>query len=581
MTWTPRRQTPRAFPRPALFAGLAALLTAGCQKDPPPAKVEAPAPKPVYRSLLSFHAAGANQVLSDTNSASLRRVLELPETTAIRSNATAKIAVAASRLISEKSDVATGAALLQPLIEDLAARESFVSCQAAPDGSQQVWSGGVMLDAPALTNWQAAIPKVLAWSSNTFASITVAGVSAMQIPWSGQTLRVANAGNWLVWSFAAGEDTALSGLVQSIQKEGRPRPAAAGYWVRAEADLEGLSWAAPTPVGGGLSKLTLNVSGQKGRITTAASFQLKADPALKLEPWNIPTNAIHDPIISFTAGQGLDRWASTWSIPTNVVLPKLSSQFFVWARPDVAFMTSMASPAVDATNSLVSLASGLIPATKTAWDGMGVGGLLWLTNQSELAWRGLPVIIPHVKPHQEPSGEFYLGGLFPVTKAFTNPAPAELLGQVSGRTNLVYYDWEITEDRLAQWAQIFQFVSIVSARPKFDANSVGTAWLRALAPVLGNTVTEVTQESPKSFALTRRSESGFTGIELNFLAQWLEETNFPSAAFRMPFQPVGFAAPPPVPGGGTNRVRKPRPAGPAVPGLPTVPTKPVRRPDPE
>jgi hypothetical protein len=49
----------------------------------------------------------------------------------------------------------------------------------------------------------------------------------------------------------------------------------------------------------------------------------------------------------------------------------------------------------------------------------------------------------------------------------------------------------------------------------------------ALSPHLGNSTTEVHLASPTQLSFVRTSTVGFTGFELEFVADWLESPDFP------------------------------------------------------
>jgi hypothetical protein len=102
-----------------------------------------------------------------------------------------------------------------------------------------------------------------------------------------------------------------------------------------------------------------------------------------------------------------------------------------------------------------------------------------------------------------------------------------LLAQISGRKNLVYYDWEITQERLVHARPLNQLLDIVNRRQFPRTNAPAQKWLRTVGSLLGNTVTEVTLSAPKELTLTRRSHIGFTGAELETLARWLDAPGFP------------------------------------------------------
>jgi len=176
----------------------------------------------------------------------------------------------------------------------------------------------------------------------------------------------------------------------------------------------------------------------------------------------------------------------------------------------------------------------------------GLGRIAFTTNRTELGWVGMPILVPFVRPAPEPADDFLLfgsmAGIIP-SGPNTNPPPAELLNQFLPRTNLVYYDWEITEAKLAQWVPIFQLSAMMSATPSFPGAAAAHAWLRAVSPKLANTITEVTAASPADLRAVRRSDLGLTAIELALLARWLDNPAFPAFAYptnampRMPGSP--------------------------------------------
>ena len=79
--------------------------------------------------------------------------------------------------------------------------------------------------------------------------------------------------------------------------------------------------------------------------------------------------------------------------------------------------------------------------------------------------------------------------------------------------------------------------------PRMDApDNAGLAWLVALLPRLTNSVavTSIELSSPTRLSFARSSALGFTGAELQVLADWLESLQFPRGLHT-------FTAPPPPP----------------------------------
>jgi len=120
--------------------------------------------------------------------------------------------------------------------------------------------------------------------------------------------------------------------------------------------------------------------------------------------------------------------------------------------------------------------------------------------------------------------------------------PPDLFAQLTGRKNLLYYDWEITQERLVHARPLYQLLDILHRRQFTPTNTPSHKWLREVGPLLGNTVTEVTLDAPKQLTLVRKSHLGLTGFELYTLARWIESRGFP----------LKFEPPPPIESPRTN-----------------------------
>jgi hypothetical protein len=107
--------------------------------------------------------------------------------------------------------------------------------------------------------------------------------------------------------------------------------------------------------------------------------------------------------------------------------------------------------------------------------------------------------------------------------------PDSLLAQVEGRTNLVYYDWELTGRRLSEWLILGKMISNRAEGQSSDAEIAGfdeSQWLGRLAGLAGNTVTEITRVAPNdNLYIKRKGPLGLTAVELVLLADWLCDAN--------------------------------------------------------
>jgi hypothetical protein len=199
---------------------------------------------------------------------------------------------------------------------------------------------------------------------------------------------------------------------------------------------------------------------------------------------------------------------------------------------------------------------------------------LWISNRAEWLWTGLPMVVPHLRAERSGQQEYLLAGLFPAP-GNSNAAPAELFAQVMGRTNLVYYDWELTDQRLPHARHTFQVSDIVSGRNLRSTNFATQRWIGEVAPLLGNTITEVTLSGPKELSLVRKSDIGLTGFEIVLLGRWIDSPRFPFHYEPPPLLRRGTGRT----GAGTNQLKAPskpetnRTGTPKTETSPATPTK--------
>jgi len=251
-----------------------------------------------------------------------------------------------------------------------------------------------------------------------------------------------------------------------------------------------------------------------------------------LESWQIPTNIINEPLISFTAVRGITPWLKNCATLERLELTPAPNEVFFWAQGHVTFQSFVAFPLKEAAAKVERAARHAPSLFSADWRKRGLAQIEWQTNMHELTWR-LPYAVPFLKSAAFKGRELVVGGLFPPSP-LTNPPPADLISQVNSQPKLVYYDWEITQARLASWRVVFQLAAMVSGKSQFSTNNAALPWLLAAEPRLGNTATEIAANSPAEWSLVRKSHVGLTGVELVALALWLESTNFPKLGIELP-----------------------------------------------
>ncbi len=514
--------------RRLVFTLLLACVVAAvaCREKPTPA----PAPKtalsavpvgPVFR----LHFAGLDSLAASTNTARLNALLNNAEAVATRKQVHDRLAQTLPDALFGAAAARTNrAALLRPLLDELVASKFLFETH---DERAASWMLTVFLNAERRARWSTNL-----WQAADAKPVVLPAVNPGGTAWStktksGHLLTVALFDDCLMLGKSA------PGVAAAGSKPG-PHPALSTNVIDLVADLARLQGALDLPQSVAWPHLSVTVNAQGETLRSEATLKFANARPWQLAAFRLPTNSVRDPLISFTAVQGFGDWLGRLPEFKEWELKTVPNQFFTWARSDVPYNLHAAAPMPDASNTVVRIAPHALHTLGTNVAKVGLGRIAFTTNRTELGWVGMPILVPFVRPAPEPGDDFLLfgsmAGIIP-SGPNTNPPPAELLNQFLPRTNLVYYDWEITEAKLAQWVPIFQLSAMMSATPSFPGAAAGHAWLRAVSPKLANTITEVTAAAPTELRAVRRSDLGLTAIELALLARWLDNPAFPAFAY--------------------------------------------------
>jgi len=536
--------------RQVAFAGFVAgvLLAAACRKQPPAPAPQPAAPPPPAGPVFRLHFAGLNHIATNARSAKLNTLLTTPEAVAARKQIHDRLAVTLpGTLFGTNGARSNASALLRPLLDGLAASKFYFELHD--------------LDGPSWTlSVVARETEVSAWNSNLLAAAKSPKVLTTGAP--GILMWSADGGTKSPpLAVVAGFDTlvitrvtsAKPGLAQLEEAKAGRHLALSTNLVDLTADLARLQAALDLPKAVAWPHFSVSVTAKGDALRSEAALKFANAAPWKLDSFRLPTNSVRDPLISFTAMQGFGDWLARLPEFKEWELKSAPNQFFTWARSDVPYNLHAAAPMPNASNTVVRAAPHALHTLGTNIAKAGIGRMAFTTNRTEIGWVGMPILVPFVRPAPEPGDDFLLfgsmAGIIPMGPN-TNPPPAELLNQFLPRTNLVYYDWEITEAKLAQWVPIFQLTAMLSANPSFPGAAAANQWLRAVSPKLGNTITEVTAASPTELKAVRRSDLGLTAIELAVLTRWLDNPAFPALAYPtntmpgLPTMPGGAPKPP-------------------------------------
>jgi len=489
------------------------------------AGVRAALPQPDL--LAQIHFAGAQKILAAPNVGAFTNEFCSVEALALRAQTVKKLAPWLAGWLQQKAGATPGGAeRLRPLLDDLVTAEWRLEARVGADGRPLV-ALAVKLEAGRATLWQENLKAVL----------PAAGLKASS--------------GWLYVSYGAGAAVLADGLAGKI---GRPDAA----WLAADVNWPRLAQWYPRLKELGLPETRFTVTAPDDNFRINGSCLFPENVAVNLSAWQLPTNALHQPFISLTAVRGLSGWLAHQPWAQAYLPAPLPDQFFAWALPQMPFQTFYAVPVADSAGTLPQLAAKLQPLFNSS-SGTGALSPINLALQgNEMTFSGAPFFAPFIRAIQEPAGQFLFGGYFPNTPR-SKPLPPELFARLAD-TNLLFYHWEITAERLGpkmdQLTQLAQLGLMLTGHRQLGGESAAFQWLKRIAPTLGNTITEVKLAGPAEFSFSRKAPGMLTAVEFFALASWLEAPNFPGCDLKLPPRPARFKLTQP----------KPPAAVPAVPG---------------
>jgi hypothetical protein len=487
---------------------------------------------------LKIHYAGSDKLAAAAAGSSLNTLLKLAATQEFKRQIADKLALAPQQWFQGFLDKKDQKERLRPLAEDVLSKESVLELARGGADDAFAWGLGAHVGSD----------RAKLWSTNLWQFFSeVKGMKPGVIPskdargWEAAmagkklTFRLVQDGDWC--AVGMGSDSALVArlLGRIVQKKGIPLTE--GAWLSFHADVAGLKL---DSMPGLLSVLPMAqrpvlegaFSCQSGSVRTKGTIDFAVDNKWDLEPWRVPVDLIRDPLVSFTAMQGIRPWVANQAWARQLELNPVPNQYFIWAQGEVPFLTYAAAP-VKGASSVFSQIASRVPSV--IWNrilGFKVGEMAMQTNKSELGWSGLPLLSPFLRPETASGGEYLLAGLFHVVNS-TNPAPSELLSQFTGRTNLLMYEWELSQERLGQLHVLSQIKELITpaslnSQPDTDrTNACMQPWITSASTHLGNTITAITVQSPRKLSLSRQSNLGLDGMELMAVLQWLDDVRFP------------------------------------------------------
>ncbi|MDB6027933.1 MAG: hypothetical protein JWM68_4156 [Verrucomicrobiales bacterium] len=477
-------------------------------------------------SIVRLHFIGANQLLWNTNAAKLKKIWELPQTAQMQSNVLEKTATALGQSFFQPTATndTNQQALIYPLLEDLLHHESILELRGDELPCLNV---AVQIDATRSAFWSsnlttlsrgkdAKIKKDNTWSARLSPGVLLS--FDRKDTWTVVTIGSATESEQFVSNFRKKEF--------SLQKTN---------WLEGNVNWARLQQAMGFSIPFKFDETEFALAGKADDLFTTVRIRFPEPFGWTSEPWHVPS-VIRDPLVSFTASQPLAGFCKTSKLFEQVGLNPFTRQFYFWAQADLPFQTFGALQSRDVTNEIKTISPKLAAAVNPTLSERHSGQLFWNADRNELAWTNAHMMSPYLRPFSDSSGQFIVSGLFPRAPQ-SSPPPKTLFDHITSNSKLVYYDWEITQNRIGHWDMLTRVLPVFSpetitnaVRPlRVTRNSKSPAhlWIREIAALLGNTVTEVTVTGPNELTLKRKSHSGFTGMELVYFAGMADEKDFP------------------------------------------------------
>jgi hypothetical protein len=502
----------------------------------------APAPPPV-ETVARVDWAGSSRVAANTNAAALFEILTLPESVKLRDQTLDKLAQVPWTRRAVPTDT-NAAVLLRPLLEDLLQLGGRVEW-AGRSNQAPAWAVGVQLNTERAQLWETNLFQVAealtgqrpllltgkrsGWKAAAGSSkeqgvadlLAQTNASPAWPAFVGWVRRGVGVGG------GAGPDQTTFELV--AERLLAPETAAvSNQWLGAVLDLPKLqrylSWL--SLVQDTLPVVQVTIGGENGKVRTEAVMDFPQALPLTSGEWQVPTNLIDQPLAAFSAVRGLDGWLSNSPAWRKLDLGAAPDQMFVWGFQRQYMYSYFAAHHANPSNLVSRATDKIMPGGQEWLREDWTAGFKKSAEGKGVEWAGLPYLYPFLRTAPTNGDEFVLGGAFAFPEV-SSPLTPEFYETALAPQDLLYYGWEMSGQRVAQWLFMGQFARYASVAAQLPPESASVLWLKALESKLGDSVTRITRTQPNQLTLVRSSSLGLTAIELHLLGDWLESPAFP------------------------------------------------------
>ncbi|HRT07818.1 MAG TPA: hypothetical protein P5233_05465, partial [Candidatus Paceibacterota bacterium] len=293
-------------------------LAGGCKKSSAP-----PAGPPPVETVARIHWVGKHKLEADPAATNFISIWNLPESARLQAQTLDKLALA-PWLLGRGPAASNGAPapLLRALLDDLVQQEACLEIRNATNlPGELVLAVRLADDRAAL--WRTNLATVLQSLTGLEPAADTNGGWTLRKPDTPNRLDLARAGEWTLVGLANDTNTLLPEIAARIARAGSPVPnPATNAWISAELNLPraaaalGLNWRLPKD----WPAISLNLEPKGDAVRTAGHLKFPRPLPFTLDPWNVPTNLISEPLSSFTAVRGADDWFASFCAASDLPL---------------------------------------------------------------------------------------------------------------------------------------------------------------------------------------------------------------------------------------------------------------------
>jgi len=538
---------------PSAMGLILVTLLAGCGKSESASSspVDAKNQQVQNEPALSLHWAGMKRLSVEPTAAGFMRIWRLPETEKLKARTLDKLALAPwqtgatnqTTIISNYAALVQqnhAASLLRPLLEDVVQDECYLEIRGAQATPAQV-AVAIHLDAKRAAAWETDLAGVFGSKSNPHSKGASGGTNGgWQIQYTNKPAakpvvklaQLARFGDWTVIGFGPSQNAAFTELLTRAQRNEFSSPAAATKdWLQTTFDLRRLSkaldrdWDLPEE----WPRVALNFTGNGSNVLTSGKLTFSKPLQAPIEPWNVPTNLIHEPVQSLTAVQGIGPWLASTRWWRDAHPGETPNQIFWWAQSGSPFLDYTAAP-LQSASMMSKLGAAIMNSMNPVLSSNRMGRWERVPGSDAIVWARAPIIKPFAGAIETGSKRFLFAGVSP--QAVTNtPPPISTINDLKVSQNVVFFDREVTGPRVEAWMFMSQLFRIILRREQLPEGALTVAWLKAAGPSFGPASTTLTRTSSTELAVSRSSTIGLNSIELHLLADWLESPAFPFTLF--------------------------------------------------